>query len=161
MRSKLITLALSIIITGCTGDALVHRYEHTTPEGWDRKDTLCFDLPTVDKAGYYTLSLGIRTNNNLPYKNVWIVVDSKLENPTKFSKDTVNIVLTDDDGYLLGKGMRKTQTEQMVGPFMMEAGQTGQIRLYHVMTKEVIPDITDVGLMLEPVATSVDAKEDK
>jgi len=136
-------------IVSCQESTLVHEYKHTSPDGWDRTDTITFLIPPVTKTGTYEVSLGMRLCNNFPYKEVHITTEFDLEEPLMNKKNAVCVVTSDKDGKLLGYGIAYHQYEQPYMKIMLQKGQHGKVKVYHNMDKEVLPYLTDIGICID------------
>ena len=148
---RLAALALALLTAGllfgaCTRGVLLHRYLPVGPDGWARTDTLRFALPQVPADADYRVSIGMRYANGFPYEGIWVVAEMRLTHPTALLLDTLYLTTVDEDGRPLGQGVTVDQREQPLGILHLRAGQGGSIRLYHIMAREVLPDISDIGL---------------
>ncbi len=136
-------------LVSCQENTLVHEYKHTSPEGWDRTDTITFEIPPVAESGTYEVSLGLRLCNNFSYQDVHVTSEFHLEEPSMKKKDTVCVITSDKDGKLLGYGIAYHQYEQPYTKIQLRKGQHGKIKVYHNMNKEVLPYLTDIGICIE------------
>lgn len=161
MRNKIWLLVSTCILVACTSKLLVHRYEHTRPEGWVRSDTIRFEIPEVPATAHYLISAGLRIDNKFPYQDLWIIMETRLEEPHLILHDTIDYAVTDEKGIPLGDGINKRQQERPVRSLTLHKGQHGEVRFYHIMTREEVPGITDVGLTLEAISPSVNTQKYK
>ena len=53
----LLTGIVMMILTACDGK-VYDTYRHTSLEGWERNDTLCYDVAKMAQAGDYLVELG-------------------------------------------------------------------------------------------------------
>ena len=146
---KTIWAILCLMMVGCTKGTLIHRYETVSSQGWERTDTLCFDLSEVEKPGKHLLSVALRYNNNFPYEGIWIVVEGNMKEPSAHWCDTLYFRTTDDEGTPLGQGVSLMQNSMPLKEMQLEAGQHGKFRVWHIMHREVMPTIREVGIKLE------------
>lgn len=107
------------------------------------------------------MSAGLRIDYKFPYKSLWIVMETHLENPDLTLLDTINYTVSDEKGIPLGFGITKKQQERPVRTVNLHKGQYGEVRFYHIMTREEIPGISEIGLALKSVTSSVDPKKNK
>ena len=133
----------------CTNDAIIHHYETVSDEGWNRKDTLRFPLPEITKEGNYSVEVGLRFNSQYPYEGVWIEVETELKNPHFIRKDTICIATANNDGRPKGQGVVFLQTDTLLTTLPLTEGQAGEIRLRHIMQRETLTGIRDVGLKVK------------
>ena len=106
MRKFIFVLALM----ACTGGGYRYsHYEAVGDDGWERTDTIGFTAGPVTHDGLYSEQLGLRTNSLFPFMALTFIVSQKAH-PSGFCRtDTVTMTLTDDDGHLLGNGIRGSQ----------------------------------------------------
>ncbi len=94
------------------------------------------------------LTLEFRTTCAFPYQNLWLVVEQRLHDPKRLRRDTIEYVLTGPQGTDKEKGVNLTSHERDLPPEKFIGGQHGQICVYHIMRRETVPGICDVGLRL-------------
>ena len=142
-------LVLTLFLTACTKGILVHSYQPTGEEGWARNDTFCFQLPASPQTGDYPVWLGLRYGNDFPYEGIWIEAKAKFIEPAAMRCDTLYFKLTGPDGHSLGQGISLQQHEMLLGTYHLTKGQQGTIYLRHIMAREIVPAISNVGLKVE------------
>lgn len=89
---------------------------------------------------------GLRIQRQFPYNQVWIVAEQDFCSPMQRSKDTLCIQISDSTGSLLGIGLNIHQYEIALPAIHLQKGQEGAVRLYHIMRKEILQHVHDVGL---------------
>ena len=149
MRTKTLLLSMIVMIVACTQSTIYHHYEPIDDNGWSRTDTIQYELPTVPEDGDYHISLGLRYNELFPYQGLWIVAETSLHHPTASYLDTLYFRTTDEDGRPTGKGLSLVQADTLLTTLHMPKGQKGQVCLRHIMIREVLPGIKDIGVKLE------------
>ena len=148
MRRTFLLPLIGLSLAACTDGTLFHSYKPLPKEGWERHDTVCFDLPTTEKDISGTLFVGLRTTVNVGYQDIVIAVEQHLEEPFAYRCDTIRYPLTDAEGFALSQGVNHHQYETQHLPFHMQKGQKGSVRIHHLMRHEVIPGITELGIKL-------------
>ncbi|MBQ8968438.1 MAG: gliding motility lipoprotein GldH [Bacteroidaceae bacterium] len=148
--NRALTLAATavMLLAACTDGKLMHCYLPTDDEGWGRTDTLCFPLPDIPQTGEYPVSVGLRHGNRFPYTGLWVEAETRLSHPTAVRRDTLYIPITDTNGHPLQPGVSLHQHEVPLTTLHLQRGQKGNIRLHHIMMREVVPAISDVGLRI-------------
>ena len=149
MSRALVCSLIALSLSACTGGTAFHRYKPLPPEGWDRRDTVQFDLPKAERDIDGTLFVGLRKTANLRYRDVVLAVEQRLMSPLFYRCDTVRYLLTDDEGFALSPGVNHHQYESQHVPFHLQKGQSGSVRIRHLMRHEVIPDITELGIRID------------
>lgn len=148
-RTLLYALAVGGLLTAsCAGDTLVHRYATLPADGWARRDTVCFDLPEHVEDICGTLTVGLRTKTGVAIRDIVLAVEQCDSDAFVVRRDTVCYPLTNSEGDALTSGVNFHQYETQFVPFRMEKDRKGCVRIYHLMTRETIPGITEVGIRI-------------
>lgn len=131
----------------CSNDpsALVYEYHPVSFEGWNKTDTITISLPEVIQTGLYQGKVGVRTNTRYPYSKIWLGVCQVLHHPDTVLLDTVSCpVLSRSDRGKNGIGL--FLSECFLPDYKYQAGQTGVIKIFHIMRREELPGVGEVGL---------------
>src|ERR1039458_9259968 len=101
----LLSLNLSLILTGCL-PAPYFQKEETIPQySWTYNFKPSFTFNITDSNAIYQPYFVIRHTQAYPYSNLWIWVYVKTPGDTITKKERVNIVLAENNGKWLGRGM--------------------------------------------------------
>ena len=139
-------LLLSSVILSCTGGTVFHSYKPLPAEGWERRDTVCFPLPQQTEDINGTLTIGLRASAPVGMQDIVLAVEQCLQSPAAYRCDTVRYPLTDAVGNVLGKGVNTIQYETQQLPIHAQKGQSGIIRIHHIMNRETVSGITELGI---------------
>lgn len=148
--------AVLLALAACRPDpsTLVHEYRRVKDgRGWNVRDTLFIPVPPVPRDGDYTLSVGMRVDNGFSWEGVWVEAELQADTPHVCHTDTLFVRLYDEKARPVAEGVNLLQVEQpSVRPVRLRQGQRGRLRLRHLMRRETLPHITDVGacLRMEP-----------
>lgn len=82
-------------LTSCNGNMVYDKYDHTPLAGWEKNDTLSFDIPRLTADGMYESSLGLRITDNYPFMGLTLIVEQRLMPADTIMLDTVKCELTD------------------------------------------------------------------
>lgn len=134
--------------TSCGGGEIYDTYRHTPLNGWDRTDTLYYDVPPVESAGIYRQELGLRIDDDFPFTGLTLVVDRTIEPGHRVSSDTLRCRLSDDKGNSYGQGVSYYQYDFAVAEYSLNKGDSLHIGVRHIMKREMLPGISDIGLRL-------------
>lgn len=143
-------MAVALALTSCNRHTIYSHYESIASEGWERNDSICFDIPTIPEDGEYTQTIGLRTDNTYPYKNLTLVVKryegrGARDEGRGARCDTLDIQIADDEGNLLGTGMNHYQYEMALPSITLHQGDSLHVSVTHLMRRECLPGITDLG----------------
>ena len=141
-------LLILLLLYACTADTWVHRYESVAREGWRRSDTLVFALPPSPETQCHRVAVGLRFHNRVPYQYLSLVVEQQADSLI-IRKDTLTFQLADSAGMPKGEGINLLQYSTPAPPLHLEKGQHARLRLYHIMKREVIPHVLEVGVRVE------------
>lgn len=145
-KRTLLLLTVVLFLAGCDRSTLMHSYQPLKDNCWDRTDTVCFTLPALTQDDNYSVLIGLRLTNNYPYEQLVMQVEQDLQHPTAHRLDTITYRLTENNGEFSERGVDYFQFETQGLPLDLKKGQTGMIRIRHLMHREVLPGIMDVGI---------------
>ena len=139
----------SPLLTACTGHTVAHCYKPLPAAGWEREDTVCFDVPQVEEEVSGTLFIGLRTVAYVGEQEVVLAVEQCSEAMEVLRRDTIHYPLCDADGNALEGGINYHQYESQYLPICFGGGRSATIRIHHMMRRKVVRGITDVGIRIE------------
>jgi gliding motility-associated lipoprotein GldH len=153
MRCCVAFLVVALVtLVSCKRDALLYVYNPVDSEGWSRQDTLSFDIDSVPVSGMYTISLGLRFTDRMPYRQISLVLEQRLYDTGDIFTlrcDTLNMFLSDSLSRWKAQGNSLYGREDIVRAAQLVQGQHIEWRVYHIMIPSMVPGITDVGLKVE------------
>lgn len=142
----------------CLGNRTYDHYEHTPLAGWEKNDSLFFEIPRVAAAGTYRTNLGLRINGSYPFMGLTLIVEqtvyprkSKVNEPVdrlirKSYTDTLTCNLIDTNGRVRGKGVSSYQYHFHITNLQLNAGDSVHVCVRHDMKQEILPGISDIGI---------------
>ena len=152
-RSKIlffVCMLLQFALWGCDNDStLTNQYQSLPAKGWDSQNSLSFTVDSIRQTGNYNLTVYVRTTRNIQFQSISVVVEQHFKNPLHDSRDTIEVKLADEMGNLEGKGLY-LYTAEAFAPHRMHLckGQHGIIQLSHVMRRNHLTGIKDVGIRI-------------
>ena len=155
-------MCMGMMLTACDDRTVYSHYESTPVKGWERNDTLSFDVAPMQQTGQYVAEVGLRIAGSYPFKGVTLVVEQTVMPSNMKQTYTLNCDLIDDLGRIKGKGINHYQYSFPLSTLKLNEGESLHVSIHHDMKREILPGITDVGLKLSrQVATSVQTKENE
>lgn len=145
------TAVAAALLASCEERPVDYVYRSTPLGGWEPKDTLFFPTDTVRRSGRYAFSLGVRTSAAFPFQSLWLVVKREWDRPALQRLDTVVCRLTDAAGEASERGISLNQFEIPVDTIRLDAGATGRVTVRHIMRRDLLPGVSDVGIILRAV----------
>lgn len=146
----LFALAAISTFVSCGENYVYDHYRSVSVGGWNRADTLDFNVGKIP-AGTYELLVGFRATSEYPYKELGIDVSYSTSPSSKPVHKRVKCVVFDDDGRLLGKnGISSNDFLYNVGTLTVGRSDSIVVSIAHAMNQEIMPGLTQIGLQLEP-----------
>lgn len=143
-------LCLLAVGTGCNHGRVYHSYQPVGPDGWDRTDTLVFQLPHIpDSMAMLDLSLCLRIFPQLWWRQVAVGVEYRLSRPDTLFRDTVLVTLSDSAGSRSLARNPLLQYRHPMASFSADRLQGARLRVFHLMRSETLPRVSDVGIRVE------------
>ncbi|MBF1442604.1 MAG: gliding motility lipoprotein GldH [Prevotella pallens] len=151
-------LAMFVIIVlalvACNDSRVYDKYQSLSIDGWGRTDTVTFNVPRQEE-GIYNMDLGMRVFQNYPYKSITLIVERTVirtqhkKQTSQSYQDTVVCNVIDNEGRLVGKrGITTSAIEQRIGIFPLQRNDSLKVSVYHIMSKELLPGISDIGIQI-------------
>lgn len=140
----------SIIFLSCDPDR-VYEQNIRIPDGiWDRNDPVRFEVIIQDTITPHNLYINIRNTGLYPVSNLYLFITTTA--PSGHSvKDTVEVILADEKGKWLGKGLGDIWDLQRLYKKNVRFAQKGMYLFEYeqAMRIEKLPFILDAGLRVE------------
>ena len=153
MRNRLLKtiliLAVAALWMSCDRQKVYSHYEHVIQEGWEKNDTLFYEVPPVKEAGTYEEIIGIRTDISFPFQSIALnVAQEVIPQGTRY-QTTKNCVLYDESGKERGNGISRFQHEIYLKDIQLNKGDSVRIRITHNMRREILSGVSDIGIILK------------
>lgn len=154
---RLIYLILVMVATmslpSCKHSTVFDSYAHTPIAGWEKNDTLSFEIPPLLEGGYYNESLGLRITGNYPFMGLTLIVEQNIYHNNKYvpsacKTDTVNCQLIDKNGVSKGQGISYYQYNFPINVYRLNQGDSIHITVRHDMKREILPGVSDIGVKI-------------
>lgn len=158
MKLRVLTFALLLslfcLFSGCRERTVFHQYAATDVDGWDVTERVVFKVDTLHRKGIYqpTLHLRVTTGGEYPFQTIAIAVHQQWQAADSLVSeriDTLQCRLLTPTGHRLERGISLSQHAYALPPLQLPAGTVGRISIVHLMRKETIPGVTDVGFSLD------------
>lgn len=143
----MITVATAVL--SCNRKTIYDHYEPTPISGWEKNDTLIFDISPVEADGNYKQEIGLRINGVYPFTKLCLIIDQTILPANMTLSDTLYCRLFSDDGTVKGRGVSWYQYKFHLTDVRLTRGDSLHIRIRHNMRREILPGISDVGIRME------------
>ncbi len=151
-RSLVRAAGMCLFLSACGSEAWYHTYEPMPAAVWGKSDTLTYCLPEVPDSGLYDFYVDVRTTAAFPYTGLKVGALTGTDSLSAERRDTADCRVQTPSGIPLGEGVTLICHEAPLFRLFLCPGQRTTVRLYHVMRKEDLPGVSDVGLKVVPVA---------
>ncbi len=142
-------IGLFFLFTACEDDTVIHQQRSIPIEGWEQFDTVTFVVDSLPDKGNYLLSIDIRTTSEFPYQSLYLKVDQTWNSPLMVRTDTLCCPIATPDGDIIGSGISHFQYTFPLVREQLNSGQHGLVSIRHVMQRDILPGIANVGIKLE------------
>ena len=142
-------LTVVVALAACNRKTVYAHYEHTPMTGWDKSDTLAFDVPTIKAGGAYKEDIGLRLVNTYPFQGLSLVIKQTILPSGYTHSDTVFYNLFDRKGNTKGPGVSFYQYQFHFNTLQLREGDSLHICVKHNMKREIMPGIADVGIRID------------
>lgn len=143
-----VSAGLAVCLAACNTKTIYDSFEHIDTNGWERGDTLCFTIPSLESAGTYTEQVGLRTTGLYPFMSLTLIVEQTIFPLGKTLSDTIVCHLTNANGTSLGRGISTFQYDFDVRVLNLYKADSISVSIHHHMRREVLPGIVDVGFQV-------------
>ena len=84
-------MVATMSLPSCKHSTVFDSYAHTPIAGWEKNDTLSFEIPPLLEGGYYNESLGLRITGNYPFMGLTLIVEQNIYHNNKHVPSSVSI----------------------------------------------------------------------
>lgn len=150
-RFNILFLALltAIFFVACDDPRTYDHFEHVNTTEWSSDDVLMFDV-SRQWAGDYVMALGVRGTTSYPYRNLTVIVETTTLPRREVHRDTVNCMINDDLGRPIGQqGISSNDCHASIRSLQLHDGDSLHISVRHIMQRQDLPGINEVGIRLE------------
>ncbi len=145
----IIVCMTAMIVASCTTNTVYDSYSHTPLSGWEKNDTLTFNVRPFSESGTFNETVGIRMTTAFPFTSISLIVEQHIMPHEKVLTDTIKCPITDTRGNFLGSGINSYQYEFPLRNINLHKGDSIHISIRHNMKREILPGVSDIGLKIE------------
>lgn len=144
-----IALLTTLLVSSCITDTLQHQYQHINKNGWAKNDTIDFDIPPATQSGRYSIKTEIRCLSNFPLHHIYIVRHFSFDPPFIGYTDTLCINTDRKCPDTERSGVNTISYAKTDSSLVLAKGQKGRVKMHHIMQKENIPHVLDLGIRIK------------
>lgn len=145
--------SMLLLFTACDQTRLFEEYKVIEDYNWHYQDTVEFELTVKDTTASYDMLLNLRHTGNYPYRNIWVQLVSKAPNGG-VNQLKNEFKLAEKDGRWTGNGLGGIYDHRFRVKQNFRFGRKGtyKFKVIHLMRKENLKGIMDVGLRVSKAA---------
>ena len=140
---------MAAVAVSCATDTVYYSYAHTPVAGWEKNDTLTFNIPGMAAPGTYSQQVGLRMTSAFPFTSISIIVEQRIMPRGKVLTDTIKCPITDIRGNFLGDGISSFQYMFPLREVTLNKKDSIHVSIRHNMKREILPGVSDIGLKME------------
>ncbi|MDZ7739147.1 MAG: gliding motility lipoprotein GldH [Bacteroidales bacterium] len=145
-------LLSSVIIISCTRGDVYTDSRQITEYSWHKNNELKLEADIQDTISAFDINLVIRTNNNYPYRNIFLFITT-LSPAGQSITDTVEYYLADEKGNWYGSGLG--DVNDLSVPFKNNVifPQSGiyTFNIKQGMREVKLEGVTDIGIRIKKI----------
>lgn len=138
----------AVMLTACKQDTVYYHYEHVPVAGWEKNDTLVFDIPAMKDDGSYIQEVGVCISGDYPFMGLNLVVEQQATKSHEQRTDTLVCRLIDKQGNAKGRGVSQFQYLFHLNTLRLHKDERLRVAIRHDMKREILPGIADIGIKL-------------
>lgn len=151
LRDTVLPLLLGGILLYSCDPGRIFEKNTRIPDGiWDRNNPVSFEVVVEDTVTAHNLYINVRNTGMYPFSNLYLFITTKAPSG-HIIKDTVQIILADERGKWLGKGLGDIWDNRKLYKEQVRFAQKGKYVFVfeQAMRSEKLPFILDTGLRIE------------
>lgn len=143
-----ISLFIALFACSCSNKETYSEFYSFKEAAWTQEECASFEVEISDTLALYSVFLDIRNNNDYPFRNIWLFVDTPTQEGTQ--TDTIQVELADIYGKWHGNGLSKfTYSTVYKKDYKFPSSGTYSYSIRHGMRENPLRGISDIGLRIE------------
>lgn len=139
---------VAMLMTACDHKTIYHRYDHADAVGWEKTDTLLYNIGKIGEGGTFKEEISLRLNGTYPFLDLCMVVEQRLLPANTITYDTLNCNFARQQSLFSTNGVSYKQYNFHLKDMQLNDGDSLILRIRHNMMREVLPGIADVGVKI-------------
>jgi gliding motility-associated lipoprotein GldH len=144
------SLIIILMIVSCDNNRIYDEYKSITNSQWDKNNPVVFNFDIADTTLLYNMYINIRHGGQYQFSNLFVFVTTTLPDG-KMARDTVELILADNDGRWRGDGLGDIWDHSfpLNTGFRFPLAGAYKLTLTQAMRVDVLPSVMDMGLRVE------------
>ncbi len=151
IAKKIVILIFFITIyIACDPGRIYDQSKSISDSGWHKDSVAGFIVEVDDTLQAYSFYITIRNNDNYPFRNFYMFLNTKLPNGN-ITRDTIELILADNEGKWLGKGFGSVKDNQIPirKNLLFPLKGTYTFEIEQGMREEKLEGLVDIGIRVE------------
>ncbi len=149
-RQMIVVTVCLCLLSACDASRIFEENKEIPSNNWESENIIKFAVPINDPSTAANFYINIRNADGYPYSNIYLFIKTIFPSG-KFSTDTLECILADEQGKWLGKGLGDIYDNQI--PFKRNVrfpiSGTYLFEIQQGTRSDKLPLIMDVGLRIE------------
>lgn len=140
-----------LLCTSCIDNVVLHTYSHVSPDEWEKLDDVSISSAALNDDGEYAASVEIRNNNEYPFTQLILRIETTVYPSLESFVDTVRVPMASKKGTYSPRGIMYHQHSEEFLRARFAKGDSVVFNISHCMKRSTLPAITDVGIKMQKV----------
>lgn len=149
IRHALYCVCIVMGLSSCDTHTPYYHYAHTPIDGWEKNDTLKYDVAPLKLGGEYQTTVGLRLNGAYPFRKLYLIMEQEIHPGLRHRTDTICFDVTSKEGRFTGNGISYFQYTTSLDREYLQEKDSLHITIRHAMKRDILPGISDIGVRLE------------
>ncbi|MBO4964200.1 MAG: gliding motility lipoprotein GldH [Prevotella sp.] len=142
-------ITVAMLTTACDRKTVFHQYNHTTPAGWEKTDTMVYHVKSMNEGGLFKEEIDMRLNGTYPFTGLCVIVEQNILPANVTIRDTLNCSFDRPDNKYTTNGISYRQYKYHLKDIQLNKGDSIEIKIRHNMMREMLPGIADIGVKID------------
>lgn len=138
------------LYSSCDSNRVFEENKEISDDVWDADEKILFEVDVTDTVSPHNFFVNVRNADDYAYSNLYMFITTSFPNK-KTSRDTLECILSDDNGRWLGEGLGDLWDNRIPFKKNVRFPVSGKyvFTLEQAMRTEHLPEILDVGIRIE------------
>ena len=148
--SPFFLLFIFYFLSSCDSARVYEKNQEISDGVWNKDEKISFEVEIADTITPHNFYVNVRNADGYPYSNIYIFITTIFPDH-KFSRDTLECILSDETGKWLGNGLGDIFDNQIFFKKGVRFPGRGKYTfvMEQAMRADELPLIMDVGLRIE------------
>lgn len=145
-----IVLLSAIALSGCDFNSVYNENVSLKDAKWHKDKAVRFDVEITDSLSNYNFYLNLRNTTNYRYSNLYVFLMTRFPNGNT-TRDTIEIILADNEGRWLGKGWSNLKDNNILLKKSLHFPLSGNYVFFiqQAMRVDTLEGIRNLGLQID------------